>query len=406
MLCIFAERDKTCEGGDERSRAADIDAEKQFSVIFSELRKKHGARHVTDDLAGKSAYEKRIFLKKKAEYFFDERDPCHIARKNEKRAECEKKRIVNLFQCISVEKHECKRHDQKSDPIRDHAENDHDGKRKERKIDHRTAAVDLHVIVFDSQGLFFDEDQTAERDDRDRNRERERHDAHKFARGDIKLGIYVKVLRIAERCQHTAEVGGNILHNERKRHILLLLCRSQNHKSKRQKGKKGHIVSKEHRPDKGDVHECKDAKLRIFAKSDDASCERYEKAKVSESADASERTEKTGECPEVKITEILGIGRNRERRGKSRRQSNRKNGILTYECADSGNCRVKECAGSNGEAALIFGAYEDMLRSDRMCHFKNPPNLDSQTNIYYHILNQKSICFLKYFMMGGKEVLI
>ena len=57
---ILAEGDKTGKGGDEGSRATDVDAEEQFAVIFGEFREQNGRWNVTDDLAGEGADKKRI----------------------------------------------------------------------------------------------------------------------------------------------------------------------------------------------------------------------------------------------------------------------------------------------------------------------------------------------------------
>ena len=344
MLCIFAESNQARQRSNQRTCTADINTEEQFFVVFRKLRKQNGTGYVTDDLTGKRAYEKRILFKQPSEKVLNERDSCHIAREHEKCAECKQKRIIDLFQRIAVKEYESERNENKTDLIRDDAENDNDGEREKRKIDSRAAAVDHNVIVFDSQRLGFDENKTAKRDDRNGNQKRQQHNAHKFACGDIELGIYVKVLRIAERCQHTAEIGGDILHNEGERHILLLLCRLQNHKSKRQEREKSHIVSKEHGPDEGNVYQGQNAELCVFAKLDDSSCERDEKSNIAKGTNAGERTEKTSQCLEVKISEILGIRRNHERRDKCRRQSDRENGILTQKITD-GNCRrMKEYA--------------------------------------------------------------
>ena len=151
-------------------------------------------------------------------------------------------------------------------------------------------------------------------------------------------------MRVAERCQHTAEIGGNILHNEGECHIRLVLCRLQNHKSKRQESEKSHIVSEEHRPDEGNIYQGQNAELCIFAKLDDSSCERDKKANIAKGTNAGKRTEKTSQSLEVKISEILGIRRNHKGCDKCRRQSNRKNGILTQKITDGNDRCMKEYA--------------------------------------------------------------
>ena len=53
LLCVFLKGNKTCKRGDKRSRATDIDAKEQLSVIFGKLGQKDCRGDVAYNLAGK-----------------------------------------------------------------------------------------------------------------------------------------------------------------------------------------------------------------------------------------------------------------------------------------------------------------------------------------------------------------
>ena len=62
MLHVFAEGDKACEGGDDRSAAADVNAEQKLAVIIRELREQYRGGNVTHKLAGKRADHERALI--------------------------------------------------------------------------------------------------------------------------------------------------------------------------------------------------------------------------------------------------------------------------------------------------------------------------------------------------------
>ena len=165
--------------------------------------------------------------------------------------------------------------------IGDHTEDDDDGKRKEHEIDKCTHARDLRFFFTDLQRFLFHKNETASGDHSNRNGKRQSHNAHKFARGDIECGIYVKILRISEGGEHTAEVCGDILHDEGECHVFFLTRGRKNEISKRQEREKRHIIGKKHGTDEGDIHQGQNTKTGIFANADDLVCQRHEEADVS-----------------------------------------------------------------------------------------------------------------------------
>ena len=109
MANILAQGDKTCKGWNERADTADVDADKQLSVVTCKLWEQNCAWHVTDNLTGKGRENERVFLQKEAEKVLYRIYPCHISRKNEEENEGEEQRIVNLGKRASVHKNQHKR---------------------------------------------------------------------------------------------------------------------------------------------------------------------------------------------------------------------------------------------------------------------------------------------------------
>ena len=104
-----------------------------------------------------------------------------------------------------------------------------------------------------------DENEAQDGDKRDSHDKRREHNAHELTVGNTELGIEIEVLRIAEGGEHTAEVGGYILHYVGERHILFLARGVQDEVAERQEGQERHIVGNQHRADKGDVYEGENA---------------------------------------------------------------------------------------------------------------------------------------------------
>lgn len=334
MLGVLTESNEARKRCDERARAADIHTEEQFTIIFRKLREQDRRGYVTDELTGKRAENERIFFKQDLKHCSHQGDTRHIACKNEECAEGEKKRIVHLFQRITIHKEKDDRYDHKTDLIRNDTENDDDGEREKHEIHDRAKAGDLRFFFTDLKRFFLHENEAARRDDCNGNGERQSHDAHKFARGDIESGINIKILRVSEGCEHTAEVGSDILHNESKRHVFFLARGGKHEISEGQEREQRHIVGKEHRADKGDIHKCQHTEAGIFTNADDLMRQRHEKADIAERANARQGAEKASKRLKIEITEILSIRRNDKRRDERRHNSNAKDRIFLHESFD------------------------------------------------------------------------
>lgn len=136
VVCgILAEGNEACKGCDQRSRAADVDTQKQCGVVGSKLREKHRGGNIADDLAGKNADQEGVFCKEGGEERADLGDACHISRKNEEAEEGGKESVVDLLECFAVKKEQGERNQDQSQLVGDETKDDDNGERKEKKID-------------------------------------------------------------------------------------------------------------------------------------------------------------------------------------------------------------------------------------------------------------------------------
>lgn len=136
-------------------------------------------------------------------------------------------------------------------------------------------------------------------------------------------------MRIAEGREHSAEVCRDILHNERKNHVLFFLRVRQNEVAEGQKSQKRHIVGNQHRADKGYVHERQNrasCRLENFHR---PFCEEVEKVYVFEGADDGKRRQKTGKRVEIEIAQIMLVGRDEKTRYNCQEQCNQHDDIFS-----------------------------------------------------------------------------
>ena len=121
-------------------------------------------------------------------------------------------------------------------------------------------------------------------------------------------------MRVAERGKHSAEVCGNVLHNEHEGVFVFSARRFERVISERQKGYQSHIVCHNHRAEIGDKYERERYRAEIFEFHDDFSCKKFKEAYSCQTFDHGERAEQAIKRGQVEISEIFFVGRNYERR--------------------------------------------------------------------------------------------
>ena len=180
-------------------------------------------------------------------------DPRHIPRKDKEKDEGEQQGIVHHLQRLAVGKEQGNGDHDQPDPIGNPPKNDGDGKRKEQEIKDHPRNGQSNGFIRHLQRLGFHKKDAAKGNQKDGKEEGRGHDLDELHVGDLKFGIEIKILRIAKRGEHPAQVGGNILHDECKGHILFFAGGMENEIAQRQEGQKRHIVGDQHRADKGDI---------------------------------------------------------------------------------------------------------------------------------------------------------
>ena len=292
---MFAQRDQTRQRRDQRADAAYIDTDQKIRIVGRKLRKQHGGRHIADELARNDAENQRVLFQQAGKEVPDRFDPAHIPGKDKEENEREQQRIVDRSQCLPVcEQQNRGNHDQ-PDPVRDPAEHDGDRKRKQREVQNRFSLRQTDLFIVKRKRLRLDEHDAAERDQRDREQKRRRHDPHELQIGNLEFRVEIQVLRVAERRQHTAEVCGDILHDERERHVFLFARRRQHEKPERKKRQKRHVVRDQHGTDKRDIDETEHAHARIFEQPYDLARKHIEEADVFQRAYDREHAKQAGQ---------------------------------------------------------------------------------------------------------------
>ena len=84
-------------------------------------------------------------------------------------------------------------------------------------------------------------------------------DFHEFHRVNREFRVKVKVLWVAERRQHAAEIRRDVLHDERERQMLFIARRWQHEIAQRQKRQQRHVVGDKHGADERDVRQRQNA---------------------------------------------------------------------------------------------------------------------------------------------------
>jgi hypothetical protein len=150
-------------------------------------------------------------------------------------------------------------------------------------------------IIFIVQGQrFIGDKQAANGEEHDRKSKWEEHNAHKFTRGNIELGVDIKILRVPEGGKHASEIGGNVLKNEYGSHIFFLAGRRERYVAQWQEGKKCHIVRKKHRAYKGNIYQRNRKRSCVAGALDYLSSGYGEESDVFQSADYCQSAEKAG----------------------------------------------------------------------------------------------------------------
>lgn len=283
------------------------------------MRQEHRGRHVGDRLAGQNAEKERIERHQRTEKFPHGGDTREVSRKHEKSAKRQKQSIIHAQQRFPIQNEYGGKHGEQSPIIGKEAENDAHGENEQQRIGENApygrrrfgARAHFHALLLYEQAHA--EDQC------ERGGKGQRHDFEKFRGADLVKRIQVQILGIAERREHTAEIGGDILHNESKREVLSFAARIEHEKTERQKSDERHVVRHDHRAEIGDGHERKHDAAHALETPDDLIGEPHEKFDILERPYHSQRTEEARERAQIEVIQISPVDGN-ENTGDPRRR--------------------------------------------------------------------------------------
>ena len=116
-------------------------------------------------------------------------DSRHVPGENEEEHEREQKRVVDIFQRLSVENEERDRNNNQTDIIRYHAKDDYDRQREQSEIYRSSDGRESDLFFGDLKRFGLYEYDTAGTYHRDRQKKRRRHDGNEFTVGNIEFAV-------------------------------------------------------------------------------------------------------------------------------------------------------------------------------------------------------------------------
>ena len=321
---IGTQSDEARHGRNERPHPADIHPEQERAPVRREPREENRRRHIGDHLARQRRDEKRVPGEERREELPDGGDSHHVPGEDEEAHEREEQRIIHVEKRAPVGNEKHKYHRRECRVIREQT--------KDRKDDEQKSA-EIHPRAYTRQGcrralpypdrLPREKDKAQNGDDCHGDKERREHRQRKRPCRNAKIAVEIQVLRVAERCQHSAEVGGGILENERECHVALFSRRGQDIAGQRQKGKERHIVRNQHGTDEGDIRQGKHTGAERARQRHNPLREDGEETDVPQRRHDGERRKQAGQRGEINIRKVRLIGRNEESRHQRCRESDK-----------------------------------------------------------------------------------
>ena len=249
-------------------------------------------------------------------------------------AKMKKQTVVHLRERPTVGKEQNDGNDAKPDPIGNNAENHDDREREQSEIEKGSRQGHGRFVGTAKQNRFARQKETATEDQGNREQKRREHDPQEFPVGDVEMGIEIEVLRVAERREHSAEVGGNVLQDENGGHIPFGARGNEDEIAERKKGQESHVVGNEHGADESDADQRDRCKAQISGQYDQPFGEAGEKADVFERADDCEHAKEAGDGFEVDVGTVGGVRRDDKRRDDRENERDAEDGIPMQKAQD------------------------------------------------------------------------
>ena len=366
---IGTQCDEARHRGDERPHPADVHPEQERPPVGGKAREQDRRRHIGDELAGQGRDQQRVTGEERREKRADRRDTHHVPRENEKTDKGQEQRIIHGEERPPVGKEQYRHHRRECHIIREQAEHGEDHEQKHPEIERGAPPGQRRRCPLpDADRLPREKDEAQHRDDRHRDEKWRQHRQRKSPRRNVKIAVQIQVLRVAERGQHPAEVGGGVLEDERERHVPLLPRRGEDIAGKRQEREERHIVRDEHGADKGDVGEREHTGAERPRQGDDLLREHRKEPDMSQCRHHRKGRKQAGERREINIGKVLPVWRHEAGRHDRRTKCNEQDHVVP--CKPRGNTEHPSRAPLPRRCRHPrFGRAADNRILRRVCHF-------------------------------------
>jgi len=248
---------QTGKGGDGGAQTADVDTGQHLAPLVRKSGQYDRCRYIADHLTGADCGKQRVFLQQVLQETADSIHTTQVLRYRKETDEGEQQHIVDFLQQLPVNDQQNKYSDSSCDGIRYHSENGEQAQNEKRKIDNQfldapdTGAFQLLPGQFTGQQRDGGQRKNNQTDSRQGQRDREEvTDAH------VVKGIQIKILRIAYRRCHAAEVRGDGLKDGNRNDLISAAQLLQQHEGKGYEDDQCHIIRDEHGTEEGEQHQC------------------------------------------------------------------------------------------------------------------------------------------------------
>ena len=181
-------------------------------------------------------------------------NPRHVARKGEKRRKRHQQSPVHAQQRTAIQHQQSHHDNEQSQPVRDSPQH-HSHRHAEQYAVYRSMTLVRQCLLPGDSQPFTGQKQTAQQDQRRGQQERRQHNGQEFPVRDVVVVEQIQVLGIAEGRQHTAQVGGAVLQNERQRRPFRLTGALQHKPAEGQERQQCRVVGQQHGAHQRDTYQ-------------------------------------------------------------------------------------------------------------------------------------------------------
>ena len=305
---------QTGQRSDKGAQPSDIHACKQGRIVFRKAGEQDGGRNIADALAGKNGHRKLMSGKHCAQKPDNHRQTPHVSDEDKEKYKGCKQSVIGFTYQFTVGKKQYNNNNGKNCLPAYYMKHAAKTQEKQQRIcdqgppPHRLGIREklLHINLFTRL-------EEEEKKKQQRGKQRiGKHDPQKTGKAHAGKTVKIKILRVADGGEHTAQVGGNGLQDDNKNHQLFLSCNRENQYGKRDKGDQGDIIGDKHAHKK--TQEYKNARKLscIFCFRQYEYGQLLKKTDFLEAVHHTHQGKKKGEDAEIYIGKVGGIRRNQK----------------------------------------------------------------------------------------------